>query len=186
MGWTTGAASDGKTYNIYLQDQTNSCACASVAMFARVAQNKTLDESTVRGWVKAAEGGINTDKEGVRSFQKVATSRDLYGSIFKNLKVTSFPIKGKANVSKWIHKVTNMHPAIVSLGWRVWNQGKGVWERRGGHAVLAVNVHAGNVIFLDPGMGVVEIPIFDVPEYKVTYPGAPAESVADMEQMRVT
>lgn len=122
----------------------------------------------------------------MRSFQTVATARDLYGSVFKNLKVTSFPIKGSGNVSKWIHKVSNAHPAVVSIGWRVWNAGTGVWDRAGGHAVLAVNVHNGNVIFLDPASGVVEIPIFDVPVYSVTYPGAAAVSQGFMEEMRST
>jgi hypothetical protein len=186
MGWTIQNASDGIAYNIYLQDQNNSCACASVAMFARVAQGKTLDESTVRGWVKAAEGGKNTDKEGVRSFQKVATSRDLYGEVFKNLKVISFPVKGQQNVAKWIGKVTNAHPAVVSVGWRIWNPGTGTWDRAGGHAVLAVKVFNGNVIFLDPGIGVVEIPVGNLPVYTVQYPGAAAASQGYMEEMRTT
>ena len=177
MGWAPPtAASDGFVYNIYLQDQDNSCACASVTMFARLAQGKTLNESTVRGWVRQAEGGKNTDKEGVRSFQKVATKRDLYGAVFGNLKVNSFPVKGKQNVAKWITKTTRAHPAVVSIG----------WKNGGGHAILAVNVHNNNVIFLDPGIGIVEIPVANLPVYSVTYPGSATPSTGDMQEMRRT
>jgi len=187
MGWAPPtAASDGFVYNVYLQDQDNSCACASVTMFARLVQNKTLDESTVRGWVRQAEGGAHTNKEGVRSFQNVATSRDLYGSVFQNLKVTSFPVKGMHNVAKWITKINRAHPAVVSIGWQRWNPGTNSWERTGGHAILAVNVHANNVIFLDPGIGIVEIPAGKLPVYSVTYPGAAALSQGYMEEMRKT
>src|SRR5260221_6216966 len=177
MAWAAPQmASDGFNYNVYLQDQTNSCDCASVTMFARLAQAKTLDESTVRGWVRAAEGGKNTDKEGVRSFKETATNRDLYGAVFQNLKVTSFPVKGKENVAKWITKISRTHPAVVSIGWQIWNAGKNAWERAGGHAILAVNVVNNNIIFLDPGVGVVEIPVADLPVYTVTYPASAAAS----------
>lgn len=187
MPWNApAAASDGFTYNSYRQDQENSCACASITMFARLTQNKILDESTVRGWVKQAEGGKNTNKEGLRSFQETATARDLYGAVFQNLKVTSFPIKGGPNVAKWILKVNRAHPAVVSIGWQVWNAGTGVWERSGGHAILAVNVFNNNVIFLDPGSGIVEVPVADLPLYTVTYPGAAQPSYAFMEEMRAT
>jgi len=187
MAWAAPQmASDGYNYNVYLQDQTNSCACASITMFARLKQGKTLDESTVRGWVKAAEGGVNTDKEGLRSFKEVATKRDLYGSVFQNLKVTSFPVKGKENVAKWITRIRRTNPAVVSIGWQVWNAGTNAWERAGGHAILAVNVHNNNVIFLDPGIGVVEIATADLPVYAVTYPGAAALSQGYMEEMRTT
>jgi hypothetical protein len=187
MGWDNPtAASDGFVYNVYLQDQDNSCACASVTMFARLVQGKTLNESTVRGWVRQAEGGKNTDKEGVRSFQKVATSRDLYGSVFQNLKVTSFPVKGMANVAKWVTKTTRAHPAVVSIGWQKWNAGTNAWVRAGGHAILAVNVHNNNVIFLDPGAGIVEIPVGNLPVYSVTYPGSGQLSQGYMEEMRRT
>lgn len=187
MAWVANqVASDGNSYNVYLQDQNNSCACASITMFARLVQNKTLDESTVRNWVKKAEGGGNTDKNGVRSFQEIATKRDLYGEVFKNLNVTSFPVKGQGNVEKWITKISRAHPAVVSVGWQVWNPGTNSWERRGGHAVLAVNVFNNNVIFLDPGIGVVEVPVNQLPVYSVTYPGAANLSQGYMEEMRTT
>jgi Papain fold toxin 1, glutamine deamidase len=155
-------------------------------MFARLAQGKTLNESTVRGWVQKAEGAKNTSKEGVRSFQSVGTGRDLYGSVFQNLKVTSFPIKGSYNVAKWVTKVTRAHPAVVSIGWKRWNPGTNGWEDDGGHAILAVNVHNNNVIFLDPGIGIVEIPVASLPVYSVTYPGAGSLSQGYMEEMRKT
>jgi ABC-type bacteriocin/lantibiotic exporter with double-glycine peptidase domain len=176
MPWTTQVASDGHTYSIYRQDQRNSCACASLAMFAKLALNKTLDESTVRTWVKEAEGGKNTDKEGVRGFQNVPTSRDLYGELFKKLKIISFPVKGPMNVAKWISNVSHAHPAICSVS----------WDGGGGHAVLAAKVHNGNIIFLDPGKGVVEIAIFDLPKYAVTYPNSARESKGKLKEMRTT
>jgi len=187
MGWAPPtAASDGYVYNVYLQDKENSCACASVTMFARLVQGKTLDESTVRGWVQKAEGSKNTSKEGVRSFQTVGTQRDLYSSVFQNLKVTCFPVTGQHNVAKWIPKVTRAHPAVVSIGWQRWNPGTNAWEGDGGHAILAVNVHNNNVIFLDPGIGIVEIPVADLPVYSVTYPNSAALSQGYMEEMRTT
>lgn len=185
MPWIAQTASDGFAYNIYLQDKENSCACACVTMVARLAQNKILDESTVRGWVKQAEGGIHTDAAGLRQFDTQATSRDLYGAVFQNLKVTSFPVKGTDNVAKWITKVRRSHPAVVSLGWQTFNVTTAAWERTGGHAVLAVNVHNNNIIFLDPGIGVVEIPVA-AGVYTVTYPGQLTASHAYMEEMRTT
>jgi hypothetical protein len=186
MAWTAQQATDLFNYNIYLQDKDNSCACACVTMVARLVKSKILDEATVRSWVQKAEGGTHTDYLGIREFDRTPTARDLYGSIFKNLGISSFPVKGMDNVAKWITKVSRAHPAVMSLGWQVWNAGLGAWERSGGHAVLAVNVHGGNVIFLDPGIGVVEIPVASLPVYAVTYAGAANASQAYMEEMRTT
>lgn len=177
MPWAAqGPATDGFHYDVYLQDKDNSCACASIAMAARLIQNKRLDESTVRGWVAEVEGGFRRDKEGVREFDQTATARDLYGGVFQKLNVTSFPVKGSTNVAKWVGSVSRAHPAVISVN----------WAAGGGHAVLAVNVHNGNVIILDPGVGIVEIPIFNVPTYTVTYPGAGAAQVGTMNEMRTT
>jgi hypothetical protein len=189
MPWAPSQqATDGHIYDIYLQDMENSCACACVTMFARlVARGKALGEDTVRRWVKEAEGSVETNFTGTRQFHTTPTGRDLYGAIFKKLRIVSFPVKGQANVARSIpQKVSRAHPAVVSLGWQVWNAGSGAWDREGGHAVLAVNVHNGSVIFLDPAIGVVTIPQADLPLYTVTYPGATNPSFAFMEEMRTT
>ncbi len=183
MGWTAQTASDGYTYNIYLQDKENSCACASIVMAARLAKNKILDESTVRGWVQQAEGSVNTNAQGVRSFDDTGTAGDLLSSVFQKIQITSFTVKGTSNVGKWIVNTRRSHPAVVGVIWKSFNAGTGMWDSVGGHMVLAVNVHNNNVIFLDPGIGVVEIPITNLPVYAVTYAGSASVSQGYMEQM---
>ena len=188
MPWQTQQASDGVHYNIYRQDKDNSCACASLAMCARLIKNKTLDEATVRKWVADAEGGFRTSRDGIREFDRTATKRDLYGELFKKIDVTSFPVKGMGNVAKWIGKVNATHPAIVSVSWYGVNPLTNDWEvgNYGGHAIVAVKVHNNSLIILDPGQGVVEIPLADAPLYTVTYGASPNPSYAQMQEMRTT
>jgi hypothetical protein len=188
MPWQTQQASDGVHYNVYRQDKLNSCACAALTMCARLIKNKTLNEATVRGWVAEAEGGFRTSREGVREFDNTATQRDLYGELFKKIDVTSFPVKGPDNVAKWIRKVNVAHPAIVSVSWYNFNIQTNAWEtgNSGGHAIVALKVHNNSLIILDPGNGVVEIPLADAPLYTVTHAGNANPTYGRMEEMRTT
>src|SRR4051812_39759724 len=82
MAWEIHAASDGTNFDVYRQDKNNSCACACIAMAAKLMKNKTLDEATVRGWISNAEGGGRKSKEGVREFDRTGTFNDTISSGF--------------------------------------------------------------------------------------------------------
>ena len=183
MPWIAQTASDGNQYNIYQQDKENSCSCASIAMIARLALNKTLDESTVRGWVAEAEGGFRRDASGVRSFDTMGTYRDVYSGVLQKIGLKGFPTKGHDNVEKWLPSVTRSKPAIVDVNWKMWNPGTGTWDNAGGHAIVCVGKSGSNYVFLDPGIGVVERAVTEGYVYAVTYPGAADVSQGYMERM---
>jgi hypothetical protein len=175
MAWQAAvAASDGNNYEWYQQDKENSCGCAVILMMVFLVKGKKLDEATVRQWVNEIECGQKASKEGVRSFDTKGTARpDLNSVLAEKCKIKVHTVKGAAPVRKWITHATPKKPYRASVD----------WNNAGGHALLVVNHHNNNVIFLDPLAGVVEIPDANLLTYTVRYPGDAADSQGTIAQL---
>ncbi|SRR5690606_39578579 len=185
MGWTNSAASDGTMYEVCLQDQANSCVCACIATVARLVLNKRLDESTVRRWVGEAEGSKNISSDKIRHFENKAASIDVVGEVLKKLKLSALRVHGSDNVKKWLPSASPSRPALVGLKWTRLDPVTNNYEYHGGgHMVVCVGVRGNNAVFLDPGVGVVDIPADVPPRYGVTYPGSAQRSTGVLQEMQ--
>ncbi len=163
MAWQPAeAASDGNTYEWYAQDKENSCGCASILMMTNFMKGKKLSESTVRQWMNEVECGKNKSKEGVRSFDdQGGVITDYTGVLSEKIGVKAHTVYNATPVRRWVTTATKKKPLLAHV---FWNGG-------GGHTVVVVGHHNTNTIFLDPGLGVVEIPDADLLQYQVDYGG---------------
>lgn len=185
MGWEpAAAASDGRSYVWYRQDKANSCACASILMLMYHRQNKKLSEDSVRGWCGQAEGAVNRSKDGVRDYDNTGTQLDIIGTVLSEKVGVITSATWGASVLRDIKKARPSSPLICGVFWYQYNTAGDV-EWNGGHAVVAVNYHAGRVIFLDPEYGVFEVPEANLLNYNITYPGAGAASTGLIDVVRM-
>lgn len=172
MPWSTSArASDGNTYSFYRQNLTNQCGPASIATFINLTQSKQLDVSTIGEWHKEGEGVVSVGADNIRDFERNGSWYDGTIAALAKLNIRAHATKGFENAKKWITKTESQYkPAILSIGWYAANTTGGE-DRNGGHWVVAVKVHGGNIICLDPGLdtGIVEIPVGTPGVYTVNY-----------------
>jgi ABC-type bacteriocin/lantibiotic exporter with double-glycine peptidase domain len=161
MPWEAAAkASDGISYEWYKQDKENSCGCASILMMTFLMQGKKLEESTVRQYMNKVECGQKASKEGVRSFDDRGGGIFDYTGVLSELcNIRAHTIRGAGPVRKWVTTATAKKPLLAHA----------FWDGGGGHTVVVVGHHASNTIFLDPGMGIVEVADTDLPAYEAAY-----------------
>lgn len=167
MGWQpAAAASDGNNYEWYQQDKENSCGCASILMMVHQMKGKKLDESTVRQWMNEVERGLKASKEGVRSFDDRGGNIYDYTSVLADkCKIPSHTVKNSGPVRNWVTTATAKKPLLAHV---FWNGG-------GGHTVVVIGHHGTNTIFIDPGLGIVEIPDAQLLTYTAAYPTGTAQ-----------
>jgi hypothetical protein len=132
-------------------------------------KGKKLDEATVRQWMNQIECGQNSSKEGVRSFDdKGGNILNYTGVLAEKCNIKAHTIKNEGPVRRWITTAKPTKPVLAHVYW--WGVVSGVAAWLGsGHTVIAVSHHGTNTIFLDPGLGIVEIADADLLAYDVNY-----------------
>ena len=125
--------------------------------------------STVGYWYLDGEGVVNVGHDNIRDFGAKGSWYDGTIAALSKLKLYMHATKGFTNAGNWVTKPL-AKPAILSIGWYVQNA-QGAWTRNGGHWVVAVKVHAQNIICLDPGLdtGIVELSTVTPNQYDVDY-----------------
>jgi hypothetical protein len=161
MAWQPAVvASNGTSYEWYQQDVANSCGCASILMMVYMMQNKKLDEATVRQWMNEVEVHQNADSNGVRSFKDMGGNIfDYTGVLADKVKIKSHTVKNDGPVRKWVTTAKSNKPLLAHV----------FWVGGGGHTILVAGHTATHTIFLDPGIGLVEIPDGSLNGYTTDY-----------------
>jgi predicted double-glycine peptidase len=160
MAWQPAVtASNGTQYEWYQQDKENSCGCASILMLVNQMLGKKLDEATVRQWMNEIECNQKSSG-GVRSFDN--QGGDIYdytGVLAEKCKIKAHTIKNAGPVRRWITTATAKKPLLAHV----------FWDGGGGHTVMVVGHHGTNTIFLDPGLGLLEIADASLLTYNAGY-----------------
>ena len=131
-------------------------------MMTYMMKGKKLGESTVRQWMNEIECGQNATTEGVRKFDDMGGMITNYtGVLSEKVGIAAHTIYNEAPVRRWVSTATPKKPLLAHV----------FWAGGGGHTVLVVSHHSTNTIFLDPGLGVVEIPDASLLSYTVDYGG---------------
>ena len=167
-----------RNYQIWAQEQPASCAIASIWMARSQARQQSFAETewelawriyqhTVVGMPLAFSSSSSTPPPPV-SINPSAVKNDqntfynMFGSFgtfakqvtdavrSDGLKATHVPNPGAAQ-SLNTAKLSQTTPAIVLLGW--YSTQNGVQQRNGGHFVVAADVIANNIVYLDPWGG---------------------------------
>jgi hypothetical protein len=167
------------TYQLWAQDQPASCAIASIWMARSQAKQKSFAETewelawriyqhTVVGIPLAfssndAPPPMSINPSGLASNQ--STFNNMFGNFgtfaaqvvhalrTDGLRVTHTPNPGPPGITVNSAKLSQTTPAIAMLGWYSL-QPNGQWQRNGGHFIVAADVIANQVVFLDPWGGV--------------------------------
>ena len=169
------------TYQLWAQDQPASCAIASIWMARSQVKQQTFAETewelawrvyqhTVVGIPLALSSSSSTPPAPV-SINPSAVSNNqstfynMFGSfgtfapqvakavLSDGMKASFVPNPGNPGLTLNVAKLSQTTPAIVMLGWYS-QQANGQWQRNGGHFIVAADVIANRIVFLDPWGGV--------------------------------
>jgi len=169
------------TYQLWAQDQPASCAIASIWMARSQAKQQSFAETewelawriyqhTIVGIPLAFSSNNDTppppmsiNPSGLASNQ--STFKNMFGNFgtlagqvvqalrTDGLKVAYTPNTGPVGITIKTAKLSQATPAIALLGWYS-PQPNGQWKRNGGHFIVAADVIANQIVFLDPWGGV--------------------------------
>jgi hypothetical protein len=148
MAWADAVASNGDNYRLYSQEKQQSCGVACTMMLLKLKQNREGDESTIRGYFTAAEGTVNLDASGARSFDATGTTQSPIIGVLAKYNIRANQVARKY-VGKWIKEARPGKPVILGVDWGVSGVGQG------GHWVVCVQ-YGPKLVCLDPIYGVVE------------------------------
>jgi len=162
--------SDGYAYDIWAQEQANSCAVASIWMARNQARQMTINEEEWdlawrmygqvvqgRGLVPSPPAPMSLDPSKFPADQNTFQNMFASAGTFMNQVVAKLKVDGfQATATTWApgavvdtRKLSDTTPAIVLLGWY-----NGTTNRSGGHFIVASRVtRSGKVVFLNPWQG---------------------------------
>ena len=170
--------SAGNTYQIWAQEQPDSCAIASMWMARCQAKQQTFVEEEWElawrmyqrvvqgvppGFLKPAPAPVCIDPNSPSLFNDQTTFYNMFGmagtfaaqvvQALRNDGLKATHVVGSGNFQSLnLAKVSDSTPAVVLLGW--YYMVNGALQRNGGHFVVAVNVLGNRIVYLDPWGGV--------------------------------
>jgi hypothetical protein len=148
MAWSDVQSSSGDTYRLYSQEKNQSCGVACTMMVLKLKQNREIGESTVRTFFGDAEGGVNKDSSGIRSFDSTGSTQSPIIGVLAKYKIGANQV-ARPQVGKWIKQASPSKPVILGVDWGVSGVGQG------GHWVVCVQ-YGTKLVCLDPIYGLVE------------------------------
>jgi hypothetical protein len=170
--WAQDADSTGTNRNVCFQALANECGACCVAMIVRAAAGKNLDASTARAEIFKYEKEALVRDGLHRSFDESSAALALWsthGCLTSSYAqaLSAFGVKGAyggsrvtgaVDLRRLITSRTSLSkPGLVTVS----------WVGGGGHAVVVMGTVgvANNILILDPGFGVQEVPQVNLPAY---------------------
>lgn len=143
--------SKGNSWKVFIQEKTDSCGPAAVAMVESLAFRRPVSEKRVREISGLYPGGWSaTESAGTVARNLVSIIEGSFG-----LSAELHHASG-AEVERLMRGIHKNRPAIARIG----------WKGGGGHFVVCPRRYSnGSTVFLDPVYGLVEISKADLPAY---------------------